>query len=275
MSSEQNQTKGSCPSEPFGQGAGGISQENAPLDGLRGEEPAEQEASASQAGGEDFPDQKPAEGQPDGNGARWPHAAEHSTEFEQAREQGAPGHPQAADFADLQGQVVEPLRADLDAVRESLDGRIAAYEETVRTLHAQVEDLQRQQLIGLMKPVFQEFADLQADLQSAEAQARGRGDATYAEEFEHFGQAIDKLMDHFDLESVGAVPGGPFVRRTHMAVLARSTSDPQQDQTIARVVRQGYRVIDEPRALIPARVVVWKYDPSYEKKEEPEESVNS
>lgn len=188
-------------------------------------------------------------------------------ESESRREDGAqrpaPQSPENGPIDRLE-KALTPLLADVMALRESLDVRVAEYEKTVRTLHGMVEDLQRQQLTGLLKPVFQEFADLQADLQSAEDQARERGDVTYAEEFEHFGQAIEKQMDHFDLESVGAVVGGPFVRRVHMAVLARPTQEPEQDQTIARVVRQGYRIIGETRALIPARVVVWKHEPARE-----------
>ncbi|RKQ36787.1 nucleotide exchange factor GrpE [Kocuria tytonis] len=164
--------------------------------------------------------------------------------------------------------------SEVRALRASLDTRVAEYERTIRSLHETVENLQRQQLTGVMKPVFQQFADLQAELQSAGFQAGGRGDQQYAEEFDYFATVIEGLLDHFDLESVEATAGSHFDSKLHMAVQARPTDDAQQDRTIARVLRQGYRVIGEARVLIPARVVILKYaPPAAEAAETPDSTV--
>lgn len=154
------------------------------------------------------------------------------------------------------------LESHLEQLRQDFDRRATEYEKTIRALHSSLEDLQGQQLTGMMKPVFQLFADLQAELASAAARARESGDEMYAGEFEFFAGSVDAVLEHFDLESVRAAEGDVFDRRAHAAVLSKVTEDPELDQTVARVARQGFRVVGESRVLLPARVVVWRHRPA-------------
>lgn len=166
-----------------------------------------------------------------------------------------------ADGTEAHRAELRAVESQIDALRKSFDSRAAAYEDTIRSLQATIEELRGQQLTGMMKPTFQQFADLKAELDAAAQRARDSSDDHHAEEYEFFSGSVDDIMDHFDLESVRATVGDPFDRRAHAAVLRKPTDDPQLDRTIARVARQGFRVIGEPRVLIPARVVIWSFTP--------------
>lgn len=156
------------------------------------------------------------------------------------------------------GADLRPLAEEMASLRELFERRASEYEKTIRDLHARVEELQRSQLMGLMKPVFVQFADLHAEMTATAQQARLAGIDGHASDLEYFAGAFERLLAHFDLESVGAAVGSPFDRRVHAAVLTKKTADQAADQTVARVVRQGFKLCGEERVLIPARVVVWK-----------------
>ncbi|GAA1485227.1 nucleotide exchange factor GrpE [Brachybacterium fresconis] len=159
----------------------------------------------------------------------------------------------------VEREALRALEDQLGLLREDFSRRAAEYEGTVRALQSTVEELRAQQLTGLMKPVFQRFADLKAEIDAAASRARERSDWNNADEYEFFSGSVDAILDHFDLESVRALAGDPFDRHSHAAVLRKPTDDPELDQTIARVARQGFRVIGGSRVLIPARVVIWSF----------------
>lgn len=168
---------------------------------------------------------------------------------------------EAAPSDTVEREALRALEDQLGLLREDFSRRAMEYESSVRALQSTVEELRAQQLTGLMKPVFQQFADLKAEIDAAASRARERSDEHHADDYEFFSGSIDAILDHFDLESVRATVGDLFDRRAHAAVLRKSTDDPELDQTIARVARQGFRVIGESRVLIPARVIIWRYSP--------------
>src|SRR5699024_11750880 len=64
------------------------------------------------------------------------------------------------------------VESQIDALRKSFDSIDGAYEDTIRSLQATIEDLRGQQLTGMMKPTFQQFADLKAEIVAAAQRAR-------------------------------------------------------------------------------------------------------
>lgn len=185
---------------------------------------------------------------------------------DELHEQDGPATVEATREDEIRVEPGDDLRALVDEIASlsaQFDKRASEYERTIRELYSRVEELQRNQLMGLMKPVFVQFADLHAEMVSTAQQAREAGDEGHASDLDYFTEAFERMLGHFDLESVGAAAGGPFDRRSQAAVLTKKTTDRAADQTVARVVRQGFRMSGEERVLIPARVVVWKaVDPS-------------
>lgn len=162
------------------------------------------------------------------------------------------------------GDTEEPLvrlLQEVTALRESFDERSHALEAMNRTLLASVEDLQRQQLINLIKPVLGQFIELHAELTKYAATAQDEGHAAYAEDFTAAASSVEEILSGFDLVSVEAKVSDPFERGTHAAVLTKKTSNADDDLRLAKVVRQGFRFVGEDRVHMPARVVVWKFTP--------------
>lgn len=163
--------------------------------------------------------------------------------------------PTTPDVSERLDEIYEQLRA----LRTAEEGRHRDAQKEKRTLAQQVDDLRAWQLTESLKPAFQQLVALHADLMNAADAARSEEAAELADDYEHFVGAVERVLDHFDLASVEAAQGGAFDRREHAAVMSKPTTDPAQDQTIARVVRQGFRVLGAERVLIPARVVVLRY----------------
>lgn len=149
---------------------------------------------------------------------------------------------------------------ELQEIRTSLLARCEGYEQANTTLQAAVATAQREQLTSYVKPTFERFVEIHSALVKNADVARVNGDEGYAEDFSFIAQSVEEILASFDLDSVGAAVGDPFDRSAHSASLIRKTGDVTKDQTIAKVVRQGFRVVGEERVHMPARVVVWKYD---------------
>lgn len=169
------------------------------------------------------------------------------------------------------GESAEPLDsspstsdvvAELVAARQALEASLTASRDEVRNLKLEAEELRRWQLTQSMKPAFQQLAALHADLLKAADAVREGEHAEMAGDYEHFAEVVVRVMDLFDLESVGAAPGLPFDSSVHAAVMTRKTADEAADQTVARVVRQGFRALGDKRVLLPAKVIVHRYDPT-------------
>lgn len=172
-----------------------------------------------------------------------------------------PGGPVDEAPASVVDGALFELRQEIARLRESLDQRAAAHEATIASLAASMEAMRNQQLAATMRPVLRQFVDLHGELSDGGAKARQLGRDEQAGDLDFYAQRIEDILDNFDLESVQAIPGAAFDRRAHAAVMARPAPRQEDDQTIARVVRQGFRLIGQERVLIPARVVVWKYSP--------------
>lgn len=149
---------------------------------------------------------------------------------------------------------------DLQLLASRIDDfhlRSAEYEANARLLHARVESLQQDQIRALLKPAFERLASLHA--QASDIAAGGNADTNSADEFAFFATAIEELLDLYDLASVEAAVGARFDAKRHHAARTASTTDPDQDGTIQRVIRQGFAFAGSDRVLLPARVGVFRY----------------
>lgn len=139
--------------------------------------------------------------------------------------------------------------------------RAAAQEETIRQLHARVEELQTDQVRTLLKPVIQKLAALHA--QAGEAAERAGSAGELAErDLSYFAVALEDSLGLLDIESVGAAPGAAFDATRHHAVQVAPTDRPELDRTIARVLRQGFTYTGAARVLLPAQVVIHRHEPA-------------
>ncbi|WP_244928758.1 nucleotide exchange factor GrpE [Nocardioides sp. W7] len=138
--------------------------------------------------------------------------------------------------------------------------RSAAQEDTIRHLHARVEELQADQVRTLLKPVIQRMAALHA--QSGEAADRAKEAGESAErDLAYFAVALEDALGLLDIESIGAATGQMFDASRHHAVQVAATDQPELDRTIFRVLRQGFTYSGAERVLLPAQVVIHRHEP--------------
>lgn len=161
-----------------------------------------------------------------------------------------------------EGAAQEQQRAPWESFEEQLRGfheRSARQEEIIRLMQQRVTELQGDQVQALLRPVLRRFAGLHAQAADARDGAAERGEKA-VNDFSYFMIAIEEALEMIDLESVGAQAGGPFSPDTQHASSAVATGDPTLARTIQRVVSQGFKYADSDRAVVPAQVVVYRYD---------------
>lgn len=167
----------------------------------------------------------------------------------------------SADAADssLLGDVTAALRG-LEAQVQGFHARAENYEQIVRQMQSRIEQLQGDQVQALLKPVIQRFAGLHAQATEASENARERGDSA-EKDFSFFAVAIEEALGLVDIESVGAAPAVEFDSRKHHSSRIVPTGDPELDQRVQRVLRQGFTYVGAPRVFLPAQVSVYQYAP--------------
>lgn len=72
---------------------------------------------------------------------------------------------------------------------------------------------------------------------------------------------LDAILLQLGFEALGAAAGDAFDPHLHRALKRVPTSDPQQDKTITRVIRDGYRGTATGRVLLFADVEVGRHRP--------------
>lgn len=130
-------------------------------------------------------------------------------------------------------------------------------EQRLDALAGKFEESKRGTLLEFVRPALQPLVNLHAELLKSAKDIVD--DHARAQDLEYFADSIERALDLLDIVSVDAREEAPFDRREHFAVLTKPTDNPAQDQKIARVIRQGFRLAGHERVLIPARVSVWKY----------------
>lgn len=169
------------------------------------------------------------------------------------------GTSEATDPRPSLDQVVAAL-AGVEAQIHGFHARAENYEQIVRQMQNRIEQLQGDQVQALLKPVIQRFAGLHAQAAEASEKARERGESA-EKDFGFFAVAIEEALGLVDIESVGAAPHVEFDSRKHHASRIVPTPDPNLDQRVQRVLRQGFTYVGAPRVFLPAQVSVYRYEP--------------
>lgn len=152
--------------------------------------------------------------------------------------------------------VVESLASQTNAFHE----RAEHYELIIREMQSRLEQLQGDQVQALLKPVMQRLATIHA--QATEAAVRAHDLEESAEkDFNFFVVAIEEAFGLLDIECVRARPHDRFDPSRHHASRIVPTDDPDLDERVQRVLRQGFTYIDAPRVFLPAQVSIYRYRP--------------
>ncbi|MFV0459456.1 MAG: nucleotide exchange factor GrpE [Actinomycetales bacterium] len=167
----------------------------------------------------------------------------------------------SADLDSLSQDVVASALRGLEAQIKGFHARAENYEHIVRQMQNRIEQLQGDQVQALLKPVIQRFAGLHAQAVEASEKARERGESA-EKDFGFFTVAIEEALGLVDIESVGAAPDVEFDSKKHHASRIVPTADPDLDQRVQRVLRQGFTYVGGPRVLLPAQVSVYRYEPT-------------
>lgn len=143
----------------------------------------------------------------------------------------------------------------LMAAVENIDKRLGALEERDAKVAEQLQNFRDESARTFLQPMFKEMVGIYSDLlQSADYACEND-----AEAFRGYADHISYLLNALDLEVIPTDEETAFNARSHASVQKKSTDDKALDSTIARVVRHGLRVVGADRALVPARVAVFKY----------------
>lgn len=160
-------------------------------------------------------------------------------------------------------RTLDAILAALAGVEVQLKGfhaRTENYEQIVRQMQSRIEQLQRDQVQALLKPVIQRLAVLHAQAAESSERARERGELA-EKDFSFFAVAIEEALGLVDIESVGAASGVEFDSREHHASRIVRTDDLDLDQRVQRVLRQGFAYAGASRVFLPAQVSVYRYEP--------------
>lgn len=153
----------------------------------------------------------------------------------------------------------------LQAVEQQLlrfHERSSRQEEIIREMQARITSLQGDQVQALLKPALQRFAGLHAQALEAAVASQERGERA-SNDFAYFAAAVEEALGLLDLDSVDARVGGVFDSVAHHATGTVVTGDPALDKTIQRVTRQGFGYTGAARVVLPAQVVVYRYDETF------------
>jgi hypothetical protein len=171
--------------------------------------------------------------------------------------------PRHARHEDDEATALRELTAavqELTGQTEENHARSQARERVIDHLHAEVDRLRTGEEGLLLKPVTTDLQRLRNDLIRQAASLADRLDRE---------QVADLLMSfalsaELALERCGSVPirprpGDPFAAREHRVVRLVEAERPEQDETVAEVLADGYLDTRTERVTAPARVTVWRW----------------
>ena len=148
--------------------------------------------------------------------------------------------------------------------------RSVASEETIRKMRARIEELEAEQSRLYSKAVIRKIARLHAQLAYPNVKGALPADAPEGQfsagvywdrsEIADGAAEVEDILDSMDVESIDTQVGDFYDSAKHNARDVVATSDPGLDKTIQRVVTQGFNYIGSPRVLLPADVVIYRYE---------------
>ncbi|MEX5636350.1 nucleotide exchange factor GrpE [Parafrankia sp. FMc2] len=180
----------------------------------------------------------------------------------------ASGAPEAAGAPQQQAvtaEVIGKLTEDIIGLRAVVDKGFALLDrqsDLVDRLHSENERLRRGEFERMLDPIIRDLVAL-ADscLRNADAWL-SRPTTTPTDVHRVLGDVasdISLLLERQGVDAFAPAPGEPFDRRQQRAAATELTSQPEQNGTIARTLRPGYR--SGTRTIRFAEVVVLDYEP--------------
>lgn len=147
---------------------------------------------------------------------------------------------------------------DLGRTVEALESRLADLNRFVDTLHAENEQLRRQELERMQHPVLRDIMKLHDDWAAMALAWRGRQTSTPEDVASKCADIADDavlILARYGVELVAPAEGDLFDRKLHRAVAQVPAEVPGSGSTVASVRRVGYVVAD--KTLRFADVVVY------------------
>ncbi len=201
----------------------------------------------------------------DGGLTQEPVAAAASMPEESVPEEETP----PAEMAELTLADVDSTLRDVQSGLAGLTSRVTAFNERsaaqesiIARMQQRLEELQGDQVRALLRPVFEQLAALHGDITAIADRVLSAGDgARWGKELAFLSNRVETAFDSLGLVSVEADAGVEFDSRVHFAVRSKPTHDAALDKSVAEVQRQGFTTPGTTKTELPARVVVYSYDP--------------
>ena len=183
----------------------------------------------------------------------------------EARSEAEPGEPLPADseptgepaVSEPWREVIDRLRA-LEAKEEDHHRRASHRESVIDQLHGQNEELLAGMRRGVLEPVVSDLIRLYDGLSRESARLAALDEGT-AKMVASFVADVELILDRCGLDPVGAEPGDAFTAGEHSALSVRLTDDPAKDNTVAEVVRLGFRDRESGRIRRPVQAHYFRY----------------
>lgn len=141
--------------------------------------------------------------------------------------------------------------------------RAAAREQVIDNLHAEVERLRAGEQNLLLRPIVTDLQNLRKDLlREAGALPAELSSDRAAELLKSFALSVELALERCGSVAIQAAVGDEFSSREHRAVKLIPTARAEQDGTVAAVAADGYREAETDRVTAPARVHVYRWQPT-------------
>jgi molecular chaperone GrpE len=155
-------------------------------------------------------------------------------------------------------KIIERLSA-LEAKEEDHHRRARHRESVIDQLHGQNEELLAGMRRGALEPVVSDLIRLYDGL-SHESDRLAALDAGTAKLVASFAADVELILDRCGIDPVGAHPGDMFTVGDHSALSARPTDDPAKHNTVAEVVRIGFRDRESGRIRRPVQAHFFRHE---------------
>lgn len=155
-------------------------------------------------------------------------------------------------------EIIERLSA-LEAKEEDHHRRASHRESVIDQLHSQNQELLAGMRRGALEPVVSDLIRLYDGLSRESARLAGL-DAATAELVASFAADVELVLDRCGIDPVRADAGDAFTVGDHSALSARPTDDPAKHNTVAEVVRLGFRDRESGRIRRPVQAHFFRHE---------------
>lgn len=167
---------------------------------------------------------------------------------------GDPASDPVAELAESVRELVEQVRAH--------HTRAQARERVIDQLHLEVERLRVGEQGLLLRPVVTDLQRLRADLLHQATTLSPEIDQKQAAALlESFALSVELALERCGSLPIRPSAGTEFSAREHRAVKLVAAASPDEDDTVAVVVADGYLEASTGRVTVPARVHVRRWTP--------------